>query len=173
MFKKSLVLASMVFSLSAHAAYLQDKQIQVNTGELFEHNLFGPQNVLSDGVLTVTTRGDFHAVAAEENYSLSIYGIVLGTNISFSTPGAYAYTEYAHNDHEFSIDFSLDNSLLSAIMSDSLAIVLVDFNYGVNPIGPNNYSQVTLSYSSVPLPTAAWLFGTALIGLVGIKRKGR
>jgi hypothetical protein len=35
-----------------------------------------------------------------------------------------------------------------------------------------NYpSAVQLNYNSVPIPAAAWLFGSALIGLAGIKRK--
>lgn len=37
-----------------------------------------------------------------------------------------------------------------------------------SPIG---YVYMTTTYSSVPVPASAWLFGSALLGLAGIKRK--
>jgi hypothetical protein len=37
--------------------------------------------------------------------------------------------------------------------------------------GGAGLSNITLTFSEVPVPAAAWLFGSALIGLAGIKRK--
>ena len=37
--------------------------------------------------------------------------------------------------------------------------------------GGAGISNITLTFSDVPVPAAAWLFGSALIGLAGIKRK--
>lgn len=46
---------------------------------------------------------------------------------------------------------------------------------GSLPLDPSNgyvrYTLTTIQPSAVPVPTAAWLFGSALIGLSGIKRK--
>ena len=38
----------------------------------------------------------------------------------------------------------------------------------------NQYSgSLALAYSPVPIPAAAWLFGSALVGLAGLKRKSK
>ena len=34
-----------------------------------------------------------------------------------------------------------------------------------------NQADINVSVSSVPVPAAVWLFGSALLGLTGLKRK--
>lgn len=48
-----------------------------------------------------------------------------------------------------------------------------DVSYLLDFIGKTDVLRLSVvsSASAVPVPAAAWLFGSALIGLVGIKRK--
>lgn len=45
-----------------------------------------------------------------------------------------------------------------------------DLSYGTG-FGPDSVAGWLVKPSAVPIPAAAWLFGSALIGLAGIKRK--
>ena len=53
-------------------------------------------------------------------------------------------------------------------ISNNARICTADF-YGT--VGTFPYTATLVSISEVPLPAAAWLFGSALIGLIGIRRK--
>ena len=88
------------------------------------------------------------------------------------------------NTYRYNLDFSLNAAQTAAFMNNSN--VVVDFadgviavcgwwNYG-NCIGGTNvapYTQVDFTYevSNVPVPAAVWLFGSALIGLMGVARR--
>lgn len=175
--KKYLALLSLaIFSMSVNAASITDKQFQTTSGQLFTHNLNGPAaDGLNGGTLTVHTRGDFYAGGQHnENYSVSIDGNVLGSGLSFDSVGAFAVTEHSFNDTEFSFSFAIDASLMSAIMSDLLAVVSVDFGAGMDAFDPAYFSEVTLDYnnvSAVPVPAAAFLFAPALLGFLGLRKK--
>ena len=84
--------------------------------------------------------------------------------------------------NEFSVtSFVLDSSWFSDIQSGLMLGILIDqddtdnydggnFFYGVSLI----QSKLTLEFrtpAEIPLPAAAWLFGTALLGLAGIVRR--
>jgi hypothetical protein len=57
-----------------------------------------------------------------------------------------------------------DSQLTNVVINGSM--LTADFT-----TGGQGLSNVTLTFSDVPVPAAAWLFGSALIGLAGIKRK--
>ena len=42
--------------------------------------------------------------------------------------------------------------------------------YTLNLNGPNSYDG-TFEVSSVPVPAAVWLFGSGLLGLIGVARR--
>lgn len=50
------------------------------------------------------------------------------------------------------------------------ALELVD-DYTIDPDLGNNYASLEVTISAVPIPAAAWLFGSGLLGLIGIARK--
>ena len=64
---------------------------------------------------------------------------------------------------------------LVPLHADTLFLGFVDGDFFVGD--PDFYSdnsgelEVEFSISAVPIPAAAWLFGSALIGLVAIKRR--
>ena len=81
-------------------------------------------------------------------------GIDLGVSIDGNNTdwGAYA------SDHVYSILLSGNNS--------TIAIRYLDENYLDN----TGNLTLTISSSPVPVPPAAWLFGSGLLGLVGMAR---
>jgi hypothetical protein len=64
-----------------------------------------------------------------------------------------------------SIEFTLQSSTLAAV--GTTGDVIWGISTYANPVTIGSYTVV----SAVPVPAAAWLFGSALIGLAGIKRK--
>jgi len=171
-----VVLATLgLFSLPVTAVTISDLQYQTSQGETFTHSLNGPASNGSNGILTAHIRGDLHdSILSESIANISIDGNILGSNILWNGPNTYGQVQNSFDDREFYIDFVISAGLLSTIMADHLAIVTVEFSSGMNPFNPNFFSEVSLSYdtlSPVPLPAAAWLFGTALLCFASWKRK--
>jgi len=42
---------------------------------------------------------------------------------------------------------------------------------GGNPLSQGQFDNVRLDFSPVPIPAAVWLFGSGLIGLLGVARR--
>ena len=107
-----------------------------------------------------------------------------------NSPGGQGLTELArganlgdtgwvqNTDYEFTFDFGPNN--LKVFVDGALELdILGAFNNG--RFGFYNFSQASVTYSgftkdpgsfpAVPVPAAFWLFGTALVGFVGISRR--
>jgi hypothetical protein len=68
----------------------------------------------------------------------------------------------------------------SSFLDQALGIRLIHKNAGINPNSSNNppvilwgigFDDIELTISPVPVPAAVWLFGTALIGLIGFGKR--
>ena len=74
-----------------------------------------------------------------------------------------------HNLGTVSFEVIGGSSVVYVQDTASVAGPFVDFNtFQVIPV---EYSSAAVNVSSIPLPAAAWLFGSALAGLVVVKRK--
>ena len=89
------------------------------------------------------------------------------------------------NTYRYKLDFDLDAAQTAAFMNNS--VVGINFadgviascgwwNYSVCVAGQDvaPYAAVDFTYdavSNVPVPAAVWLFGSALIGLMGVARR--
>jgi hypothetical protein len=60
-------------------------------------------------------------------------------------------------------------SFLADLMSNTTYTVRTVFSFGINGTGVT--ADATTSVNAVPIPTAVWLFGSGLIGMVGIARR--
>lgn len=95
-----------------------------------------------------------------------------GTNNAYQST---AFNGWVFTDLDFGAgigDVSLSFSGLPGLSdsdltftSDSITLNLAN----VGNVGDPNYWELTIT--EVPIPAAAWLFGSAVIGLVGMKRK--
>lgn len=70
-----------------------------------------------------------------------------------------------------------EESLFPYIITDAPSYSLIGSMtiFGINTADPNNLLSITIDGlavpSAVPIPSAAWLFGTALIGFVSLSRR--
>jgi hypothetical protein len=111
--------------------------------------------------------------------SLSIDGITLGATkssnlMSAKFTGVWGY-DYGLGDHNLigfnttKIRCSKDvNTYVNGCTTDEVLYFDIGSAF-INPQIASNLAAV--AYTSVPLPTAVWLFGSGLLGLVGISRR--
>jgi hypothetical protein len=66
------------------------------------------------------------------------------------------------------VDFSFDVPSLSDLMDDSLTLSIVQTDQYFIRLG---VTTLTIETTPTPIPAAAWLFGSGLLGLVGIARR--
>jgi len=102
-------------------------------------------------------------------YDSVIYGapntnIGLGS-IEFTFPGNY---------HDLGLDLTL--FLLSPLSSDQTAVIdttrsIFDIQNGLSRKGHVMSGGISPSSSVIPVPAAMWLFGSGLLGLIGIARR--
>jgi len=71
-----------------------------------------------------------------------------------------ATTDWANYSHSYTLNSA----------ADAFKVVLVG-NVGTGTVGFDNLMIDNLNASAVPVPAAAWLFGSALAGLVAVRRK--
>lgn len=72
------------------------------------------------------------------------------------------------------ITITLNTTLPSGVFTDVIGIDDVVFGgwvAGGNPVTGTIYEPVTVSVGAVPVPAAAWLFASGLLGMVGVARR--
>lgn len=123
----------------------------------------------------------FDTPAVRNLYFNSDHSITLSGIGSNSPVGFFQNNQTVHIDMLFDTgldqwDVMLDGvSIYSGAMADATALGSVRFSLGVKSAGmaADNSTNVLLDnvvISQVPVPAAAWLFGSALCGLVGCSR---
>jgi hypothetical protein len=108
-----------------------------------------------------------------------------GDNVGHGSSGSSYGTTAGHDWAELNISLAAGNYLL-AIGNSCFTLancgnevtqrVVLDSNFNIitnetNPSGRWNNADYKLSITSVPVPGAVWLFGSALAGLVGLRRR--
>jgi PEP-CTERM motif len=123
----------------------------------------------SGGILTVTEHyGDFNnckcigTVCPRESVNVDIDSIVLGVNIFFAC-------DNQSNARTLDVSFNLTYAQMTAIATDSQAIVHVTTSPDVDNSLAGSWFQASISYEPVPEPTTLLLFG--LGGLMFRKQK--
>jgi hypothetical protein len=106
-------------------------------------------------------------------------------NIASGTPQDYTFTLAENSEVTFEIAPSA--TIVGEVSSSGGGVVGtgtdfvvaldkdVEYKFRVQKIGAGGQVDFdgSITVSSVPLPAAAWLFGSALLGLVGIARRKR
>lgn len=132
------------------------------------------------------------AIATHDNYATALRGTTDPVNNDFAMNDEYFGTvfngAYAGIDGLWDRDWNTNNAIdnAAAFGTDlSFAYWATGFRAQTDPLSPVvaagtwSFDGSTLAYgaapvppvSSVPVPAAAWLFGSGLIGLVGVSRR--
>ena len=101
-------------------------------------------------------------------------------NPVFGAIGSYSDGSFRHVGMNFDIgnnqwDIFIDNALLYSGIMDADNLRSIRFSHGSRSSSVRDITSTTyidnIVISAVPLPAAVWLFGTALIGLIGLSRR--
>ena len=181
------LLVFIVGAVNAAAMTLSESQNQTVDGENFTFNLNpGAYQQGSLSSFTISLQGGF------SNTSTQFTGITFGNDFQgdFDINSTAAYDVEVKgfnnlNTYRYKLDFNLDAAQTAAFMNNS--VVGINFadgviascgwwNYSVCVAGQDvaPYAAVDFTYdavSNVPVPAAVWLFGSALIGLMGVARR--
>ena len=190
MMNKTILLGALFLiagAVNAATTTLSQSQNQTDDGEDFTFN-FNPGAYVagSSSSFTVSVQGDFSNITTPGSTAITIGGDDKGNFNRVSTE-AYGVLLKGFNNintYRYKLNFDLDAAQTVAFMNNSN--VIVDFadevttlcgwwNFG-NCIANFNdapYAKVDYTYevSSVPVPAAVWLFGSALLGLAGVARR--
>ncbi|MDE0929916.1 MAG: VPLPA-CTERM sorting domain-containing protein [Halioglobus sp.] len=175
-------------AVNAATTTLSQSQDQTVDGESFNFifNNLGAYEVGSSSSFTISVQGDFNDIATPGSTAITIGGEDQG---NFNRVSAEAYDVLLKgfnniNTYRYKLNFDLNAAQTEAFFSNSN--VIVDFadevlvlcgwwNYGncIANVDDAPYAQVDYTYevSSVPVPAAVWLFGSALLGLAGVARR--
>ena len=174
-------------AVNAATTTLSQSQNQTADGQDFSFDFTpGAYEVGSSSSFTVSVQGDFNNIATPGSTAITIGDDDKG---NFNRVSAEAYDVFSQsfnntNTYRYKLNFNLDAAQTTAFMNNSN--VVVDFadgvlalcgwwNYGncIADEGDAPYAQVDYTYevSSVPVPAAVWLFGSALLGLAGVARR--
>ena len=174
------ITAALVMSVSAHAATIWEPTDVTNTGDV---NIIQVTSYLDLNGGQLALFADTDVAWANPLVLGSGGGIFLFTD---NTDGSFTVDAYVANawqgtlvinGSEFVLGVDWGNgyvgdSSATATIGDPTSFIL-DFTDGQNR-GQSlavDVSPVGIDPPEVPLPASAWLFGSALLGLVGIKRR--
>jgi hypothetical protein len=116
----------------------------------------------SGGFAIVMANGSIVADGAPAQNPFSTVINTLNGSYSWQDPqSGPAFFAYSISDNKTDVLVTITNSLFAAATGGSSASISKDL------------ASVSVTTSPVPLPPAAWLFGSALVGLVSLSRRRR
>ena len=166
---------------AAHAAHTTVSIIENQTVDFqdFALNIDANNHQLgSASFLTITFQGSINSSALENTSNIIIDGNDYGT---FNNTSSEVYNVVAWTDNSYlmSVDFFINSQSTANYLSDGRVNVDIDFNefsYTDNngaSWANSPYATANFTYnqsSVVPIPAAAWLFGSAILALAVIRR---
>ena len=167
---------------AAHAAHTTVSIIENQTDDFQDFALNIDTNNYQAGsasFLTITFQGSINSSALENTSNIIIDGNDYGT---FNNTSSEVYNVVAWTDNSYlmSVDFFINSQSTANYLSDGKVNVEVNFNdqsyveYNDTSWANSPYANVNFTYnqsSVVPVPAAAWLFGSAILALTIIRRK--
>ena len=119
----------------------------------------------------------FSLAIGSNNYSLSEVGAYIGSSsimIGALSGGGYSSLSYTYASND-PIGYSYNDFFLDTYLPPFDILVAPTFEYTVATIGDlfkaTTVAVIARNPSAVPVPAAAWLFGSGLVGLTGLARR--
>jgi len=156
-------------------------QIDISYRGHFGYSQWGTYTVVSFGDLPISlTHGVADAPGQYAVWGANNYASISGGGTSTS-PFNYSIFEYSITVVEGQVSYTGTDSAtgtqaFNLILADA-SIVLADINkisfrsHNTTGTEPVWLDDINMQLSTVPVPAAIWLFGTALIGLVGFGKR--
>ena len=167
---------------AAHAAHTTVSIIENQTNDFQDFALNIDANDHQAGsasLMTITFQSSINSSELENTSNIIIDGNDYGT---FNNTSSEVYNVVAWTDNSYlmSVDFFINSQSTANYLSDGEVNVEVNFNdqsyveYNGTSWANSPYANVNFTYnqsSVVPVPAAAWLFGSAILALTIIRRK--
>lgn len=148
---------------------------QVSDGNGWKHNIdIGLFKSDVTQQVTLNIAGRLHP---EDNFGITVYTGLAPSEIAYGHHGAY----YGNNMLPFEgmpylthtardpITYLTANSLTFTANAGQIYTIVLGGNNG--QFWDGKYDSYILNITSVPVPGAAWLFGSAVLGLAGMRRR--
>ena len=179
---KYLIMALLlIVNLSVQAATVElttGKNSQTVDGQVFSFDF--ANTPISDGVdgeLFFTARGDYSLGFTNENITITLDSISLG---SYSFNNSSLITFYNQEDNEWGMSMAVPGGFLQPLTEDGNLNMIVTLSSDVN-LGLSEqqgylfdpYIDVTLRYTTaapIPVPLSIWLLASGLLSLIGVRR---
>lgn len=171
--KISKLLLGTVFALAASAANAATTIWTPVDGDV--NFLFGSQGVGDDNLYAIFDVADFDGLKAAplilEEPADTIDFVANGANFDLSGTATPVNSTTLFGSNQFVIAASADNGLtwtdaISSITEIGVGTHIYDITFTTGTI-----MSIDAIPHVVPVPAAAWLFGSGLIGLVGVSRR--
>lgn len=167
---------------AAHAAHTTVSIIENQTDDFQDFALNIDANDHQAGsasLMTITFQSSINSSGLENTSNITIDGNDYGT---FNNSSAEVYNVVAWTDSSYlmSVDFFINSQSTANYLSDGRVNVDINFNdssytnYNGASWADSPYAAANFTYnqsSVVPVPAAAWLFGSAILALAVIRRK--
>lgn len=145
-----------------------------------EHNI---TNLPSSGYFSIDLDGDgLNDINLASNFYVSVFNYNTNFTSSYSLIGDVidANTTWrGGNDWPSSFGYVQDDLLYLGVRNTTIGDYYgyITFNFENNSVSLNSYtyensgSAITVGATVVPVPTAVWLFGSGLLGLIGFAKR--
>lgn len=180
--KNALLITALAFSGYSQAATITWNTVSstVNDGEIFTLNIIGTGFAVGEDVeggdlnlLFDPTVLNVLSVSVDPVWSfISDAGTI--DNVAGSVFGikAYSFASVTENFAIASIQFQtvgIGGSNSALLLSEPALFPWASAGFAINPTFVDG--DVAIAVAPVPVPAAVWLFGSGLLGLVGVARK--
>lgn len=193
----ALATATLVLSVNTHAATItftdtdlaSGIQVTKNGVTLTTTNIGGSIQFIGSGIYTGLHLGGNNTAG---NYSLGFSESINSIEIEFdalsstSTLPVETLFNFATNSGSANISYTnqlgttFDGSTISSTIADAQGIInfsgsFNSFSFDHNQGTQNGFviERMVINTSEVPVPAAAWLFGSSLLGLMGFARRNK
>lgn len=171
--KKLLSLTLFLITFASNAAIVSIENIETNGGGAISSFQISGESTVSTSHSGIASQFDdtWNIATPDSDLTLTIVNTVPvfdDFNVEYSVNNGDTWTTYPINSE---LQYSQE---ISANILNVDNFQLHVFGDGSNQIGLSSSYQLTVGeVSNVPVPAAVWLFGSGLIGLVSIKKRGK
>lgn len=172
-----LLVACLVMSINANAAVINFGPVSAGGSgpNISINNLVTPTATSGDATITLNLNGDFNS--SSEYVDITIDGFSLGRIFDNNTANdAFDFAGDIGNQSQSTLTgtATISQSIFAGLIADGFLNLFFDTSSGVNCCGTVNHLSGTIAFnevSAVPLPAALLMFGPALLGFMGFRRK--